>query len=329
MADPILQQRHARLKTLTPRNQPPMRVFLTGASGYLGSVLTEHFARLPEVEGITGIALTAPRSPLPAKARFVQMDIRSPQLAATMAGHDAVVHTAGVVLWPAEMPASERDDINLNGTRNVAQAAQATGVRRFIHASSMGAYDPFLARGKTSITEDFPLGKSDSPFYYWNNKAAAERILSGLFSSTPARLTLLRPIYIIGPRNRGVIESYRKNAVRFPGRNPRRQFIHEQDVATAFERALRTEMPGAYNVVPDDFIQLSDVWSMVGARFVPTVPLWLASKITLLKWRFLRSPIHPSWIEDMLMDITGSNAKLKSAGWQPQHGSASALSTAL
>jgi nucleoside-diphosphate-sugar epimerase len=306
-----------------------MRIFLTGASGYLGSVLTQHFARLPQVEGITGIALTAPRSPLPAKVRFIQMDIRSPELAATMAGHDVVVHTAWVVFWLADMPASERDDINLNGTRNVAEAAQATGARRFIHASSMAAYDPILARGKTGVTEEFPLGKSDSPYYYWNSKAAAERILSELFSSTPARLTLLRPIYIIGPHNRGMIESYRKNAVRFLGRNPRRQFIHEADVATAFELALRTEMPGAYNLVPDDCIRLSDVWSMVGARFVPTVPLWVASQITALKWRYLRSPIHSSWIEDMLMDFTGSNAKLKSAGWKPQHGSASALSTAL
>jgi UDP-glucose 4-epimerase len=306
-----------------------MRVFLTGASGYLGSVLTEHLARLPEVEGITGIALTAPRTPLPSKAKFIQMDIRSPELATTMAGHDAVVHTACVVLWTADMPPGERDDINVNGTRNVAQAALATGVPRFVHASSMAAYDPKMARGRTNITEDFPLGKCNSPFYYWNSKAAAEQILIGLFASTPARLTLLRPIYIIGPRNRSVVVSYRQNAVRFPGRNPRRQFIHEDDVASAFVQALLTEMPGAFNLVPDDFIRLGDVWRMVGARFVPVVPLWVASKITTLKWRYFRSPIHPSWIEDMLMDFTGSNDKLKSTGWKPQYGSAAALSAAL
>jgi hypothetical protein len=68
---------------------------------------------------------------------------------------------------------------------------------------------------------------------------------------------------------------------------------------------------------------------MVGARFVPTVPLWVASRITSIKWRFFRSPIHPSWIQDMLMDFTGSNAKLKGTGWKPQYGSAAALSDAL
>ena len=34
-----------------------MRVFLTGASGYLGGVLTAHLAALPEVEAITGVEL--------------------------------------------------------------------------------------------------------------------------------------------------------------------------------------------------------------------------------------------------------------------------------
>src|SRR6266567_2044271 len=114
-----------------------MRVSLTGASGYLGSQLAEHFARMPEVERITGGALTPPSRPLPPKTDFRQMDIRSPDLAWVMAGHDVVVHTACVVLWPARMPVKERDDINHNGVRNVAEAARKNRVARFLHASSM------------------------------------------------------------------------------------------------------------------------------------------------------------------------------------------------
>ena len=106
-----------------------MKVFLTGADGYLGSLLAERFAEMPEVESITGIGLgTAPRG-LPAKAKFLQLDMRSPELARVMAGHDVVVHTACIVLWPARMTAQERDDINLNGVRNVANAALAGGIK--------------------------------------------------------------------------------------------------------------------------------------------------------------------------------------------------------
>ena len=306
-----------------------MRVFLTGASGYLGSLLAERIAQMPEVECITGMGLTAPTSPLPPKVKFVQMDIRSPGLAAAIAGHDVVVHTACVVLWSARMTARERDDINLNGVRNVAQAALTHKARRFIHASSMAAYDPLLARGQTDVAEDFPLGKSDSPFYYWNAKASAERSLTELFTDASTVLSMFRPIYIIGPRNRSTVKRYRENAVRFPGQDVRRQFIHEEDVAAAFVQALRREMPGAYNVVPDDFIRVSDMWKIVGARSIRTVPPWLARLVTWLKWRYFDSPVHPSWVADMLVDFTGNNARLKQTGWKPCYGSAEALRSAL
>jgi nucleoside-diphosphate-sugar epimerase len=306
-----------------------LRLFLTGAGGYLGGVLIERLARLPEVESVTGIGLTPPKAPLPPKVTFRQMDIRSADLAAAMAGHDVVIHTAGVVLWPAKMPARERDDTNLNGVRNVAKAALANQVHRFIHTSSMAAYDPGLARGRTGVDEDFPIGNGDSPFYYWNNKALGEKTLTGLFAASGTLLTLLRPIYIMGPRNRAVTRSYRRNAVNLRGYNPRRQFVHEADVAAAFIQALRTDMPGPYNVVPDDWVRLDDVWRIVGVKAAPTVPLWLAVTIVYLRWRWLGSPVHPSWVRDMLVDFTGNNARLKAAGWRPQFGSEAALRAAL
>ncbi len=306
-----------------------LRVFLTGASGYVGSVLAERLARLPEVEAITGIGLAAPRDPIPPKMSFKLMDIRSPGLAAAMAGHDAVIHTACVVLWRAKMPVKERDDINFNGVGNVARSALASGVRRFIHASSMAAYDPRLAGGQTGVEEDFPLGRGDSPFYYWNSKAAAEKTLTEILGGTGVALTLFRPIYIMGPRNKSVARSYRSTAVNLLGYNPRRQFVHEADVAEAFVRALLTDMPGAFNIVPDDAIRLSDVWRIVGAKFVPTIPVGLARGITLFRWRFLGFPIHPSWVADMLVDFTGSNARLKATGWRPQFGSEATLRSAL
>ena len=306
-----------------------MRIFLTGASGYLGSLLAEKMALLPEVDAITGIALTIPTRKLPEKMRFTRMDIRSLALETAMKGHDVVVHTACVVLWPAKMPAQERDDINLNGIQNVARAARSNGVRRFIHASSMAAYDPLLGTGRSDVAEDFPLGSGNSPFYYWNAKAAAERTLTAVLGNTDTLLTMFRPIYIVGPRNRATTRSYRKNAANIRGYNPRRQFVHEEDVAAAFILALRQAMPGPFNVVPDDSLRMTEVWQLVGARWVPTVPLWLACGITWLRWRWFNSPIHPSWVRDTLVDFTGLNARLKTAGWQPRYTSEQALRSAL
>jgi nucleoside-diphosphate-sugar epimerase len=306
-----------------------LRVLLTGASGYLGGVLAQHLAAMPEVEQITGIALSDPAGPLPAKMKFIRMDIRSPELQRVMAGHDVVVHTACIVLWPAKMPVAERDDINLNGVRYVAEAALANKVRRFVHASSMAVYDPMLVVGKSDVAEDFPMGDGDSPYYYWNGKAMSERTLTAMLGSSDITLTCLRPIYIIGPGNRPAVQAYRQNAVRFLGYNPRRQFVHEDDVASAFVQAVRMDLPGAFNVAADDSMRLYDVWKVIGKKFVPTVPLWLGRWLTQIKWQYFGSNVHPSWVADMLVDLTGSNAKLKRTGWKPRYRSLEALQTAL
>jgi nucleoside-diphosphate-sugar epimerase len=249
-----------------------MRVFLTGAGGYLGGVLARFLAADPEVECITGLIRRRPPTPLPPQIRLVTMDMRSPDLAAAMAGHDVVIHTAFTVLWYASMPAAERDDVNLNGVRAVAGAACANGVRLFLQASSVAAYDVDRIAGQTGVTEDSPVGTGRSFFYYANGKALAERSLAGILGPTGIRLTLLRPGNIIGPCNRSTVPGFRAAAGNIVGRDPRIQFVHEDDVAAAFMLALHRDMPGAYNVVPDDFIRYRQMWEILGVKRVPTLP---------------------------------------------------------
>ena len=152
------------------------------------------------------------------------------------------------------------DDINLNGVRNVAQAAAANEVRHFVHSSSTAMYDLELARGQSDIGEDLAIGKGDSFSYYSNGKARAERTLSEVLGSSGTVVTFLRPVLVVGPRNRATVDSIRETAANIPGCDPRCQYIHEEDVAAAFQQAVLADTPGAYNVVPDDFIRPSEVW---------------------------------------------------------------------
>jgi nucleoside-diphosphate-sugar epimerase len=310
-------------------NEKIVRVFLTGISGYLGGVLAEHFSGIPKIEHLTGIDVSPPKKPLPKKTRFVQMDVRSPEISAVMAGHDVVVHTAFVVLWPAKMSATERDDINVNGTRNVATAAVANRVKRLVYSSSDAAYDQFLLRGQTNVTEDFPLGKGNFSSYYCNAKANIERMLTATVVPAGITLTMFRPGYIIGPRNTATIQSLRENAVTLLGHDPRSQYVHEGDVAAAFAQAVLTDMPGAYNLDPDDYLQLSQVQKIIGVKHAPTIPSWLARLIMHVSWRYSGSPTHPSWLDVMLVDFTLSNLKLKATGWKPKHNSSESLRSAM
>ena len=305
-------------------------VFLTGVSGYLGSVLADHLARMPEIDSITGVYnATTPAPPSSPKVNFLQMDIRSQDLARAMAGYEIVIHSAFIVMWKANMPAQVRDDINFKGTRNVAEAAIKNRVQRFIYASSIAAYDFTLIPGKNSVDEDFPVGNGHSGWYYPDSKALAERLLIEIFGPSGIPLTLLRPCTITGPHDWTYIKNFHDNAMSCIGFDPRIQFVHEDDVAEAFTQAILMEMSGAYNIVPDDSIRLSELNRLLGVKFAPPVPMWLARLIQHLKWRYFGASVHSSWVDLSVLDATVSNAKLKSTGWAPRYTSEAAVRSAL
>jgi nucleoside-diphosphate-sugar epimerase len=304
-------------------------IFITGISGYLGQVLAEQLAMMPEIDRITGIDVSKPRFGLPSKVRYVQKDIRAADLANMIAGYDVVIHTAFIVLWPSKLSETDRDDININGTRNVAKAALARGVNKFLQLSSQAAYDPQIIHGQMNVTEDFPLGEGNSGFYYWDNKAVLERDLNQIFQSSSVKLTIFRPSYVIGQRNTTTVDGWRKNAANILGHVMNAQFIHEDDMAEAFALAIRSDMPGAFNVVPDDVIGMRRFFELIGKKHVPIVPFSVARLVMLLRWRYLGSLEHPSWLDSALLDFKISNAQLKSFGWNPRYNCEGAIRTAL
>ena len=306
-----------------------MRVFLTGISGYLGTILAEQLSDVPEIEEITGIDMAPYLGPLPKKVRLVKLDIRSPEITSVMKGHDVVVHTAFMVTRLGRMPKLVRDDLNINGAGNMARAAIANKVRRFIYPSSYAAYDPILARGQSDVTEDFPIGKGDSFSYYCNAKAVTERIFSETIPQEGITLTIFRPIYVMGPNNRTIIPLVRSNFFRLVRSDPRSQYVHEVDAAAAFKQAVLTDMPGAYNLSPNDFLHLSDVHRLLGIRKTPILPVGVARFAVYANRNFHWSP-QQTWLTIMLEDSpTLDNAKLKATGWTPTYNCSETLVEAL
>ncbi len=80
-------------------------------------------------------------------------DVTDPAAAAGLAqGADVVVHTAAVVKEAGPMALFER--VNVGGTRAIAEAAQAAGVERLVHLSSVMVYGFDFPDG---VTEDGPF----------------------------------------------------------------------------------------------------------------------------------------------------------------------------
>jgi nucleoside-diphosphate-sugar epimerase len=107
---------------------------------------------------------------------------------------DAVVHTAGLIGSRVQQSLYNGFEINLVGSRNVAEAVRLAGVKRLVHISTMGVFD---TRRKTdaNVPEDFPRGANRG---YGNYKAAIEMVMEAYADQYKFELLILRPANVYG-----------------------------------------------------------------------------------------------------------------------------------
>ena len=127
----------------------------------------------------------------------VRKDVRDlPGLIETIKAHgaDTLVHSAGLIGNRVQQSLNAAFDINLGGTRNVAEAVRLAGVRRLVHISTFGVYDR-RREANAPITEDFPHGGTRG---YGAYKAAKELILGAYAAAFGFELIMLRPANVFG-----------------------------------------------------------------------------------------------------------------------------------
>lgn len=176
---------------------------VTGATGLLGSHIVEQLRKrnLPvRVLVRKGSDTSWLRTQ---GVEFAEGDVTDPaSLAPACAGVDVVYHSAARVGdWG---PWEEFQHITIDGTRNILDAAAAAGVRRFVHISSISTYG-YHTRDVT-VDETFDLGyKLYRWAYYSKSKVAAERIVWEAHRAKRIEVTVIRPAWIYGERDRTTI----------------------------------------------------------------------------------------------------------------------------
>jgi NADH dehydrogenase len=141
-----------------------MRIFLTGGTGFVGTHLLRRLLR----DGHEVRALRRTSSSVKAEQGFesrlkmLEGDISSPDLISQVAGCDAVIHLVGIIM---EQGTSTFEAVHHLGTRNVAQAARAAGVKRFVLMSALGARPGDASRYHTTkFAAEEEVRKSGMPF---------------------------------------------------------------------------------------------------------------------------------------------------------------------
>jgi nucleoside-diphosphate-sugar epimerase len=169
--------------------------YVTGSNGFLGLNLCEALL----AGGWRVLALHRPSSDIRYLSRLgverLEGDINDPaSLARTLPREvDAVFHVAGSTnLWSRRN--AEQDRINIEGTRNVVEAALAANAQRLVHTSSISAWG--MCNGR--IDEARPQLGGVSPVNYQRSKYAAEgEVLKGIVKGLDA--LIMNPAGIIGP----------------------------------------------------------------------------------------------------------------------------------
>lgn len=320
-----------------------LKVAVTGPTGEIGKALVGELDRRPEVESVLGMA----RRPFdPAregwkKVSYRRGDILDPGvLAALFDGADVAVHLAFAIFGSHE----ETRRVNLEGSRNVFEAAIRAGVKRLVYASSVAAYG-FHPENPQPLTEDVPARGSDE-FYYSRQKAELEELLAGLLDGSDVEAYVYRPCIVAGPRAtmlvRQLVEKVRLGDPvpalrRVVGRIPLLrpvipdpglpfQLVHHDDVATAMAAGIVGDgSPGAYNLAAEGEVQISDVARAIGWSAVP-VPRAAADLTAGVAKRtsFVSSQLE--WATALETPVLMDTAKARSElAWRPRYDAAETL----
>jgi nucleoside-diphosphate-sugar epimerase len=276
-------------------------------------------------------------------------DVRDPAaLERALQGADVVVHLAFQIAGTGSPDEIRR--INLDGTRNVVEAAVAAGVKRLVYASSVAAYG-FHADNPVGIREDWPVRPARTLFYA-QQKAELDAELQQLQQEHPdLDVYVLRPSIVVGPNTMGgklelpaLLQPLARSAaavargagaLHVPVLAPRHplQLVHEDDVGAALSLCTVGAGPaGAYNIAGDGTVTVEDVLRELGYSTVP-VPGAVSQWMSRLASGLARPGLVPpavTWVEagshPAIMDTSKAKQEL---GWRPRYDARAALRVAV
>lgn len=263
-----------------------MKVLITGATGLLGGHLIKELQQ--RGEDIRALVL-----PVENADRLVEHGVEvvrgdvtdASTLPPAVKDVDLVFHLAGMMgVW---RPISDYRLVNVTGSANLYKAAQAAGVRRYVHTSSHTVYG--LGYGRF-LTENDALRPDPDP--YSITKAEGDRLMRRLMINSEVETVILRPGTFFGPGDRlhfgRMAQKVKDGKGLIIGRgNNALPFCYVTDVVQSFLLAAYHEKaPGnVYNITNDHPLTQQEMFNAIadavgGKRptlHLPYLPIYYGS----------------------------------------------------
>jgi len=295
-------------------------ILITGASGFFGGILKRRL--LAEGYACTNIDLVRDADVHP-NLTSIQSDIRD---AARLQDIFATQSFAAVFHCAAQLAHDAIDDdllwtSNVDGTRNLAEAAKQFGVKKFIFISSNCLWASNLGH---DVAEDEPPNPIE---LYGRSKLAGEQILAGETSELDV-ITIRCPT-IIDSGRLGLlailfefIDDGKKVWVVGDGGN-RYQFIYAQDLATACLQALLYSGSNLFHIGSENVVSLRHVYEAViraaGSRSrVASLPKTPTIAAMQLAHKMHLSPLGPYHYRMIAESFVFDTSRIrKELDWRP------------
>jgi nucleoside-diphosphate-sugar epimerase len=299
-----------------------MNVLITGAAGYIGTMLIERLARSDSIKTIHGIDLRAqPTRDINCdKLRWIQADVAADSWMSELDGAaiHVVIHCAYQIRELYGSRKKLQEQWNIEGARKVFEfALGCPSLHRVLQLSTISAYGALPGNSvDRPFTEEGPL--CENAYLYGVQKKRVEELLWHLCRRLrpSAHVVVLRLASVSGPRGRFGLNRYgllSTIAGRFPflicGRQDwGRQYLHEDDltdVINMFVHFPPTAGFQIFNVSPPDFLDMAGIGALFNKRVVSLPPILLRALFALLwhgtrgaittppgAWKFLSYPIR-------------------------------------
>ena len=307
-----------------------MNFLVTGGSGFLGINLIRYLKE--RGHNITSLDMVNfDYTDMKDKIKIVTGDIRN-KIVVNEASQDIdiVIHTA------AALPLYRPGDIlstDVEGTKNLLEAAEKNGIKRFIHISSTAVY---------GIPDHHPLyenDKLDGVGHYGKAKIMAEEECLK-YREKGMCITIIRPKSFIGPERLGVFDllyDWANDGKGFPmigdGKN-RYQLLDVEDLCEAIYlcATLATEkVNDTFNIGAKEFTTMREDYQAVlnyaghGKKIVglPEMPIiWTLRILELFKLSPLYKWVYETASKDSFVSIEKAEKVL---GYKPKYSNKDAL----
>lgn len=176
------------------------KIFLTGASGFVGSQLFSELKCGTNFQ-VMGVCRRSLEGDVSAGPQAVG-DLSRADLSVLLSGVDVLIHAAArahIMKDEVVDPLAEYRRVNVEGTLNLARQAMAAGVKRFVFISSIKVNGEATVKGVAFRADD----KSAPEDAYGQSKLEAEQGLIKLAAENGLEVVIIRPPLVYGPGVKG------------------------------------------------------------------------------------------------------------------------------